>query len=139
MKDLMQYIIIVCVSFTFSTVFYILFSFLSIFPPFNEQMVFNMLFISIGITILIRLTHLLPIQHNFILRTLEISIVLLILLAAGKFFGMFPFNQYFILAVLTSGMLTYVVVIAVIFIGDSRSANKINTVIRRRKEECLNE
>lgn len=139
MKYLMQSITIVCISFTFSSIFYVLFSYLSIFPPYEEQMVFNMLFISIGITVLITLTHLLPIQHLFILRMIEIFIVLIILLAAGKFFEMFPFNPYFIFSVLTSGVLTYIVVITVIFIGDSRSANNINRAIRKRKEEGLNE
>lgn len=135
MKEFMQSIATICISFTFSSIFYLFFSRMSIFPPFDEQMVFNMLFISVGITILITLTHLLPIYNLLILRMLEISVVIIVLLLAGKLYGMFPFNQYYTFSVLAIGLLTYVVVITVIFIGDIVSANKINAAIQKRKME----
>lgn len=135
MKNLMQYIIIICMSFTFSTVFYLLFSLNSIFPPFDERMVVSMLFISIGITVFMLLTHLLPIQNLLLIRLLEMIIIISVLLAAGKFFNIYPLNRYYISFVLATGLLTYVVVVLVNYVSDLMSASKINTSIQNRRLE----
>lgn len=139
MKNFMQYIVVICISFTFSSVFYILFSTLSIFPSLEEQMLVNMLFISIGITILMMVTHSLPIQSLFLVRILEMSVLIIVLLAAGKFFRVFPLNLYNTSFVLVTGLLTYVVVLLVTFVGDVMSANKINTTLQMRKMEHFHE
>ena len=81
-----------------------------------------MLFISIGIMSLIYLTHLLPIQNPFILRLLEVFVVLIVLLVASIFFNMVPFQSTYILSVLAIGLLTYIIVIIVLFIGDQADA-----------------
>lgn len=139
MKNFMQYIVVICISFTFSSVFYILFSTFSIFPSLDEQMLVNMLFISIGITILMMVTHSLPIQSLFLVRILEMSVLIIVLLAAGKFFRVFPLNLYNTSFVLVTGLLTYVVVLLVTFVGDVMSANKINTTLQMRKMEHFHE
>ena len=135
MKELMRYIATGCVSFTFSCIFYLLFSLLTIFPPLDEQTVVYMLFISIGIMSLIYLTHLLPFQNPFVLRLLEVVIVLIVLLVASVFFKMVPFQSTYILFVLAIGLLTYAIVIIVLFIGDQADAQKINSAIRTHKKE----
>ena len=122
MKEIMRYVATGCVSFTFSCIFYLFFSLLTIFPPLDEQTVVYMLFISIGIMSLIYLTHLLPIQNPFISRLLEVFIVLIVLLVASIFFNMVPFQSTYILAVLAIGLLTYIIVIIVLFIGDQADA-----------------
>lgn len=139
MKSFMRYIAASCISFTFSTVFYLLFSFWSIFPPFTEQLVVNMLVLSIAIIVLIYLVHLLPFENSFFLRLLELTSVLLVLVFAGRFFTMYPFIPYNTFFVVVIGMLTYIVVISVIFIGEQASARRINTVIQKRKLEGFNE
>ena len=58
-----HYISASCISFTFSSLFYLLFSWLNIFPPMDEAMIVHMLFISISIICLIFITHQLPIQN----------------------------------------------------------------------------
>lgn len=139
MKNFMRYIATGCISFTFSCIFYLLFSFLGIFPTFTEQMVINIMAISIVIMLLIYLTHLLPINNGFIARLLELFSVLLVLILAGSVFDIFPFTPFYIFSILMIGILTNLVVITVIFIGDQASANRINTVIQKRKTEGFHE
>lgn len=139
MKDFMRYIAASCISFTFSTIFYLLFSFRSIFPPLNEKMVVDMLIISIAIIVLIYMVHLLPIDNPFFLRLLELSSVLFVLVFAGSFFTIYPFNYYYTFFVVVIGILTYIVVITVIFLGEQASARRINKVIQKRKLEGFNE
>jgi hypothetical protein len=139
MKDFMRYIAASCISFTFSTIFYLFFSFRNIFPPLNEKMVVDMLIISIAIIVLIYMVHLFPIDNPFILRLLELSSVLFVLVFAGSFFTIYPFNYYYTFFVVVIGILTYIVVITVIFLGEQASARQINKVIQKRKLEGFNE
>jgi hypothetical protein len=139
MKDFMRYIAASCISFTFGTIFYLFFSFRSIFPPLNEKMVVDMLIISIAIIVLIYMVHLFPIDNPFILRLLELSSVLFVLVFAGSFFTIYPFNYYYTFFVVVIGILTYIVVITVIFLGEQASARQINKVIQKRKLEGFNE
>lgn len=53
MTILKHYISTSCISFTFSCLFYLLFSLLTIFPPMNEALIIHMLVISISINCLI--------------------------------------------------------------------------------------
>ncbi len=93
MKNFMRYIAASCVSFTFSTIFYLSFSFWSIFPPLTEELVVKMLLISMAIIFLIYLVHLSPFENSFFLRLLELSSVLFVLLLAGGLFTVYPFNS----------------------------------------------
>jgi peptidoglycan/LPS O-acetylase OafA/YrhL len=133
MDLLKHYISTCCISFTFSCLFYILFSLLNIFPPMNEALIIHMLFISISIIFLIFITHQLPIQNSLIFRLIELLDVMIVLLVAGAVFKMFPFTWDATLAVITTGILTYIVVIVVIFMGNQKSATEINAVIARKK------
>ena len=133
MINFMRYIAASCISFTFSTIFYLFFSFQSIFPPLTEKMVVNMLVISIAIIVLIYMVHLLPIDNQFLLRMFELASVIFVLIFVGGFFTMYPFTPYYIFFVVVIGILTYIVVIIVIFIGEQASARRINKVIQKRK------
>lgn len=133
MDLLKHYISTCCISFTFSILFYLLFSLLNIFPPMNEALIVHMLFISISIICLIFITHRLPIQNSLIFRLIELLDVMIVLLVAGAVFKMFPFTWDATLAVITTGVLTYIVVIVVIFMGNQKSATEINAVIARKK------
>lgn len=133
MNLLKHYISTCCISFTFSSLFYLLFSWLTIFPPMNEALIVHMLVISISIICLIFLTHRLPIQNSLLLRFIELLDVILVLLIAGAVFRMFPFTWDATLAVITTGVLTYIVVIVVIFMGNQQTATEINAVIARKK------
>lgn len=133
MNLLKHYISTCCISFTFSSLFYLLFSWLTIFPPMNEALIVHMLFISISIICLIFITHQLPIQSSLILRCIELLNVIIVLLFAGVVFKMFPFTWDVTLAVIATGVLTYIVVIVVIFMGNQKSASEINAVIARKK------
>lgn len=139
MKDFMRYITAGCIAFTFSCIFYLFCSLLGLFPPFIEQMVVNMLFISIVIMLLIYLIHLLPLDNLFIVRLLELFAVLLVPALAGSTFNMFPFTFSYIFPTLSIGILTYFTVISVVFIGDQASAKRINNVIQKRKTEVFHE
>ena len=130
-----HYISAGCMSFTFSCIFYLLFSSLNLFPPIDEGMVVNMLVISISIICLIFLTHLLPIQSALLSRLLEFLDVIIVILVVGFVFDMFPFNWPTITFVVTIGFLTYIVVIFMIFMGNQSSAVQINSVIAREKKE----
>lgn len=128
-----HYISTGCIAFTFSCIFYLVFSFLHVFPPMDAKMVVNMLLISIGIMSLIFLTHLLPIQNSLLTRFLELLDVIIVLLMAGFIFDMFPFSWYYVTFVVATGLLTYIIVILVIFMGNQSSAVQINSVIARAK------
>ncbi|MFJ7935890.1 hypothetical protein [Sporosarcina sp. NPDC096371] len=133
MDLLKHYISTCCISFTFSSLFYLIFSLLHIFPPMNEALIVHMLFISISIICLIFTTHQLPIQNSLILRLIELLDVMIVLLVAGAVFRVFPFTWDTTLAVIATGILTYIVVITVIFMGNLKSATEINAVIARKK------
>ncbi|WP_203248839.1 hypothetical protein [Sporosarcina beigongshangi] len=133
MNRVKHYISAGCISFTFSTLFYLLFSLLEIFPPMKEILIVQMLFISICIMLLIFMTHQLPIQNALILRLIELLDVLVVLLVAGAAFNFFPFNWTTTLFVIAIGVLTYLVVIVVTFMGNQTSAMQINAVIARKK------
>ena len=93
-----------------------------------------MLFISISIICLIFITHQLPIQNPLILRLIELLDVIIVLLVAGVVFKIFPFTWYDTLRSSSStGVLTYIVVIIVTFMGNQMSATQINAVIARKK------
>ena len=134
-----RYITAGCIAFTFSTVFYLFFSFLAIYPPIDEQMVVNMLFISISIMSLIFIANLLPIHNPLALRIIELIIVISVLLFSGVVFGMFPLTSYYILFLLGIGTLTYAVVMILLFMGEQATAKKINSEIRTRKRRRLDE
>ncbi|WP_342511794.1 hypothetical protein MKY34_14560 [Sporosarcina sp. FSL K6-1522] len=132
--DLLKYYISTCcISFTFSSLFYLLFSLLKIFPPMNEALIVHMLFISISIICLIFITHRLPIQNSLILRLIELLDVIIVLLVAGAIFEVFPFNWHVSMFVVANGILTYIIVIIVTFMGNQKSAIEINAVIARKK------
>ena len=139
MKEFMRYIAASCVSFTFSIIFYLFFSFWSVFPSITEQVVVNMLILSIAIILLIYLVHLLPIENSIFLRLMELSSVVFVLIFVGGFFSMYPVTPYNTIFVVVIGILTYIVVIIVIFIGEQTSARNINKVIKKRKLEGFNE
>ena len=139
MKVFKSYITTGCIAFTFSTVFYLFFSFLTIYSPIDEQMVVNMLFISISIMSLIFLANLLPIHNPLALRIIELIIVISVLLFTGAVFDMFPLTNYYILSLLGIGTLTYAVVIILLFMGEQATAKKINSEIRTRKRRRLDE
>lgn len=139
MNQLKQYLAIGCISFTFCTVFYLLFRFMNIFPPLSEDLVIKMLFISISITGLIGMTHLLPIQNSLVLRFLEMLNITIVLLIAGAFFNLFPFNWFNIVFAITTGLLTYFMVIIITFMGNKTSATQINHAIALKKGSVSND
>jgi hypothetical protein len=128
-----HYISASCISFTFSSLFYLLFSWLKIFPPMSETMIVHMLLISISIICLIFITHQLPIQNPLILRLIELIDVIIVLLVAGAVFKVFPFTWYYTPFIITTGILTYIVVIVVTFMGNQMSATQINAAIAGKK------
>jgi protein-S-isoprenylcysteine O-methyltransferase Ste14 len=133
MNKVIQYIVIGCVSFTFSCLFYLLFSFLNIFPVFNEKMLISVLLVSFGIICLIALMNLFYIQNLILLRFLEIMIVVAVLFLAGVILNMFPLNWYYSGFVMITGLLTYVIVIVISFMSNRASARQINASIREKE------
>ncbi|KAA0965900.1 hypothetical protein FQ087_06450 [Sporosarcina sp. ANT_H38] len=134
-----HYISAGCIAFTFSSIFYLLFSLLHIFPPMDAKIVVNMLLISIGIIYLVFLTHLFPIRNPLLLRLLELFDVVIVILGVGLVFNMFPFNWSTISFVVAIGLLTYIIVISFTFMGNQSSAVQINAVISREKRSDSNE
>lgn len=128
-----HYISASCISFTFSSLFYLIFSWLKIFPPMDEARIVHMLFISISIICLIFITHQLRIQNPLILRLIELLDVIIVLLVAGAVFKIFPLNWYDTPFIIMTGILTYIVVIIVAFMGNQMSATQINAAIAGRK------
>ncbi|MHA6260842.1 hypothetical protein ACXYMX_13235 [Sporosarcina sp. CAU 1771] len=135
MKEIMRYISSGCISFTLSSVFYLFFSSIDIFPPYDEQLAFTMLFISISILFFIYIIHLLPIQSSLLSRLLEVFIVQFVLIVAISFFNMVPLKSIYTIYVLGMGLAVYILLITILFIGDKATADKINLAIRSRNKE----
>ncbi len=135
----MRYISASSISFTFSTIFYLFFSYQNVFPPLTEKLIVDMLVISIAIILMMYMVHLLPFDNPLLFRLLELFSVLLVLILAGSFFSIYPFTSYYTFFVVIIGIFTYIVVITVIFLGEQASARRINKVIQKRKMEGFNE
>lgn len=132
MNKLAEFMITGCIAFTFSCLFYLLFSFLHIFPPLNEMMLIYLLINSLGITCFIILLNLFQIQNFILLRLLEMMIVIIVLFLAGVFLNMFPLNWYYGGFVMITGILTYIAVILITFVNNRVSARQINASIRAK-------
>src|SRR5690625_3298716 len=132
MSKCMRYIIYGCITFIFSCLFYLLFSYLIIFPTFDEEALIHMFFVSLGIISLIALINLLKIQSLILLHFLQIIIVMSVLFLAGIILNMFPLNWYYSGFVMMTGLFTYIIVILISFLNNRASARKINAVIRTK-------
>lgn len=130
----MHYIKTGSVSFTFSNLFYLFFSTIGIFPPFSDQLVFNMLFITIFILLSIYLINLLPIENTLIISILELLSVIIVLAISSFFFNLFPFTVGYMIAVSFIGVLTYLFVFVINFIGHRKSTIQINELIQQQNE-----
>ncbi len=139
MNKVAEYVMIGCISFTFSCLFYLFFSLFNIFPSFNEMMLIYILLISLGITCFIALLNLFSFQNPALLRFLEMIIVITVLFLAGVFLKMFPLNWYYSGFVIITGLLTYTSVIMITFIGNRASAQQINDSIRAKERHIQNE
>lgn len=132
MNGFLQNVVRGCISYTFSCLFYLIFSLCNIFPPFDETMLINMFLISFVIVGLITIIHLTKIQSMLILRFIEVSIVMVVLFLAGIFLDMFPLTWFYIGFVLMIGIVTYVFVVGITFILNQAKARQINSFISRR-------
>ncbi|MBE1554714.1 hypothetical protein [Sporosarcina limicola] len=139
MNNLFLHIVFGCISFTVSTIFYLLFSSFSTFPPLKEQMAFNILIISFSITCLMYLKNLLPFNHPVVSKLFEIFNVVIVLLVAGTVFKIFPFNWANSLAVILIGLMTYAVVMIVGYGANLFDAKKINLAIQSKKRRLSDE
>lgn len=135
----MRYIIYGCISFTFSCLFYLLFSYLNIFPPFDEEALIHMFLVSLGIIGLIALINLFEIQSLILLHFLQMIIVMSVLFLAGIILNMFPLNWYYSGFVMMTGIFTYTMVILISFLNNRASAHQINTSIRAKERFAQNE
>lgn len=132
MKKIAEFMITSCIAFTFSCLFYLLFSFLHIFPPLYEMMMIYLFMNSLGITCFIILLNLFQIQNLILLRLLEMMTVIIVLFLAGVFLNMFPLNWYYGGFVMIAGILTYIAVILITFANNRASARQINATIQAK-------
>lgn len=130
----MHYIKTGSVSFTFSSLFYLFFSTVGIFPPFSDQLVFNMFFISIFILLSIYLINLLPIENIFFISALELLSVIAVLAISSFFFNLFPFTVGYMITVSLIGVVTYLTVFIINFIGHRKSTIQLNEMIQQQNE-----
>lgn len=133
MKNLLLYISGTCFAFTFSTIVYSLFRLLGIFPPLTEKMTLSILVISIIITILIFLSHQLPIEKPIWVYVLEASCVVTVMIVAGAFFDLYPFGLYNLVMAVLVGLIAYGSVIVLIYLHNKADEMKINHMILQRR------
>ncbi|PIC82963.1 DUF3021 family protein [Sporosarcina sp. P1] len=137
MKNLLLYISGACFAFTFSTIVYSLFRLLGIFPPLTEKMTLSMLVISIVITILIWLSHLLPLENPIWVYAVEASCVMTVMIVAGAFFDLYPFGLYNLVMAVLVGLIAYGSVIVLIYLNNKADELKINhTILQRRNRDA---
>lgn len=129
-----QSIVIICIAFTCSSLLYILFSSLKVFPEMTNGMLLSLFLLSSAMMALIHCTHLLPIDNIWIVYLLELMAVYSVLLASSYFLQLFPFSLAYILPTFIIGLLTYVLVVIITFLHETSHAKEINAVIERRNE-----
>lgn len=139
MKKYLIYISAACFAFTFSSLFYLLFRQLGIFPPLTERMSITLFLVSALITCFMYLTHLLPFEQPLVVHFLEVLCIVLVLTAGGAFFDMFPLDLYHWSTVLLSGLLAYAFVIALIYLNTKADERKINEVIAKKRSGASGE
>ncbi|PID14517.1 hypothetical protein CSV63_12120 [Sporosarcina sp. P34] len=137
MKNLLLYISGACFAFTFSTIVYSLFRLLGIFPPLTEKMTLSILLISIVITVLIWLSHLLPLENPMWGYAVEASCVMTVMIVAGAFFNLYPFGLYNVVMAVLVGLIAYGSVISLIYLHNKADEMKINhMILQRRKRDA---
>lgn len=100
----------------------------------SNQMMLNVLYITIAILVLIYATNLLPIENSITIYALELLSVITVLISSSFFFALYPFDIQYLLPILLIGVMTYIIVIVVFFIGNQTSAKRINSLIKKRNE-----
>lgn len=129
-----QSVVIICIAFACSSLLYVLFGTLHVFPPITNSMVLNLFLLSTVMMGLIHCTHLLPIDNIWIVYLLELMAVYSVLLVSGYFLQLFPFSLSYIIPTFIIGFLTYILVVVITFLYETSHANEINAVIERRNE-----
>lgn len=139
MKNTLIYISAACFAFTFSTLVYSLFRLSGIFPPIDERTSFALLIISSLITFFIFLTHQLPIESPVAAYILEGACVVAVVVIAGAFFSLFPFNLFYTVATVLASLIAYGFVILLLFLNNKADEQKMNeAIIQRRKRDGKN-
>ena len=137
MKNTLIYISAACFAFTFSTIVYTLFRLLAVFPPMTEKTNFSLLTISSVITVLIFLSHRLPIENPLLTYVLEVICVVAVVTVAGAFFGLYPFGLYYTGITVLSALIAYGSVILLIYLNNKADEQKINeAILQRRKQDA---
>lgn len=130
------YIGAACFAFTFSSIFYYLFRLLSIFPPLTEKITIYLFIISCLITLLIFLSHKLPVDQPLLVHLIELICVLIVLILAGAFFEVYPFRAFYIGTVTLCGIFAYTFVILMVFLNNKMAEKAINqAIVQQRRRE----
>ncbi|WP_153731450.1 DUF3021 family protein [Sporosarcina obsidiansis] len=137
MNRAMIYLGAACFAFTFSSIFYYIFRLFNIFPLMTEEMIVSLFIISCLITILIFLSHQLPIDRPLLIHLIEIVCVIVVLLIAGAVFEVYPFHAYYIGTVALCGLFAYTFVIIMIYMNNKVAEREINQSITQQKRSDL--
>lgn len=133
------YIGAACFAFTFSSIFYYLFRALSIFPPLTEKITIYLFIISCLITLLIFLSHKLPVDQPLLVHFIELICVLVVLILAGAFFDVYPFHAFYIGTVALCGICAYTFVILMVYLNNKMAEKAINQAIAQQKRRGSND
>lgn len=130
------YISATCFAFTFSSIFYYLFRMFNIFPPLTERMTAYLFIISTMITLLIFLSHQLPVEQPWLIHLIELGCVIVVLLIAGAAFKVYPFHSFYIVTVTVCGLLAYAFVNTMIYMNNKGAEREINKVISNTRSDA---
>lgn len=122
-----------CFAFTFSSLFYYLFRLLGIFPPLTEEITSYLFIISCLITLLIYLSHKLPVDQPLIVHLIELICVLAVLILAGAFFNVYPFTAFYVGTVALCGIFAYSFVILMVYTNNKMAEKAINQAIAHQR------
>ncbi|WP_301108041.1 hypothetical protein [Sporosarcina sp.] len=127
-----------CFAFTFSSLFYYLFRLFGIFPPLTEEITSYLFIISCFITLLIFLSHKLPVEQPLIVHLIELMCVLVVLIFAGAFFNVYPFTAFYIGTVALCGIFAYSFVILMVYMNNKTAEKAINQAIANQRRRGSN-
>ncbi|GKV65292.1 MULTISPECIES: hypothetical protein [unclassified Sporosarcina] len=138
MNRIIIYLGAACFAFTFSSLFYFLFRLLGIFPPLTEETASYLFINSCLITLLIFLSHKLPVDQPLVVHLIELICVLAVLILAGAIFHMYPFTAFYVGTVALCGIFAYSFVILMIYMNNKMAEKAINQAIASQRRRDSN-
>lgn len=132
LQQLSRSIIVICVAFTCSTLCYLSFSSIQVFPELTNQMILTIFLLVVILMTFMHVMTFLKIDNIFIVYLSELGIMYIVILGAAYLFNLFPLTVNHIVLTFIASLLSYIAVVIIMFINETLQARYINKKIQER-------